>query len=110
MKRGTACELTEESQSSQGGTEKSGEFLLGSVPPGRTRLRSLAARGFCRLDVSDSFLAPSDVRPEANSEGEGSRVCSPHGITTDQHAVLPSLPRYDTAEHATEPIGLFPHL
>ena len=48
--------------------------------------------------------------PEANSEGEGTRVCSPHGITTDQRAVVPSLPRHDPAEHATEPIGLFPHL
>jgi hypothetical protein len=53
---------------------------------------------------------PSHVRPEMNSEGEGNRVCSPYGITTHKRAVLPSLPRYDTAEHATEPIGLLPHL
>jgi hypothetical protein len=59
---------------------------------------------------NDQFLAPSNVRPEANSEGEGNRVCSPHGITTHKRAVLPSLPRYDTAKHATEPIGLLPHL
>jgi hypothetical protein len=45
-----------------------------------------------------------------NSEGEGNRVCFPYGIITDKRAVLPSLRRYDTAEHATEPIGLLPHL
>jgi hypothetical protein len=55
-------------------------------------------------------LAPSNVRAEENSEGEGNRVCSPHGITTHKRAVLSSLPRYDTAEHATEPIWLLPHL
>jgi hypothetical protein len=53
---------------------------------------------------------PSNVRSETNSEGEGNRVCSPHGITTHKRALLPSLPRYDAAEHATEPIGLLPHL
>jgi hypothetical protein len=58
-----------------------------------------------------SFLMrPQYARSEANSDGEGNRVCSPHGITTHKRAVLPSVPRYDTAEHATEPIGLFPHL
>src|SRR4029453_15985940 len=44
--------------------------------------------------VSPALLAPSNVRPEANSDGEGNRVCSPHGITTHKRAVLPSLPRY----------------
>jgi hypothetical protein len=44
-------------------------------------------------------------RPEANSEGEGNRVSFAHGITTHKRAVLPSLPRFDTAEHATEAIG-----
>jgi hypothetical protein len=57
-----------------------------------------------------SFLLSSNVRSETNSEGEGNRVCSRHGITIHARAVLPSLPRYGTAEHATEPIGLFPHL
>ena len=55
-------------------------------------------------------LAPVSVRPEVNSEGEENRVCFPHGITSYKRAVLPSLPRYDTAEHATQPIGLLPHL
>ena len=38
------------------------------------------------------------------------RISLPNGITSHQRAVLPSLPRYDTAEHATQPIGLLPHL
>ena len=59
---------------------------------------------------NDQLSCALNVRPEANSEGEGNRVCSPHGITTDKRAVLPSLPRFDTAEHATESIGLLPHL
>ena len=45
-----------------------------------------------------------------NSEGEGNRVWFPHGISSHERTGLPSLPRYDTAEHATEPIGLLPHL
>jgi len=55
-------------------------------------------------------LHPSNVRPEANSKSQGNRVCCPDGISTYQRAVLPPLPRYDTAEHATEPIGLLPRL
>jgi len=58
----------------------------------------------------DARLTRDDTFYEANSEGEGNPVCSPHGITTDQRGVLPSLPWYDTAGHATEPIGLFPHM
>ena len=32
---------------------------------------------------NDQLSAPSNARPEANSEGEGNRVWSSHGITTD---------------------------
>jgi hypothetical protein len=56
------------------------------------------------------LLHPSIVRPEMNSEGDGNRVCFTHGISWHKRAVLPSLPRHDTAEHATQPIGLLPHL
>jgi hypothetical protein len=45
-----------------------------------------------------------------NSGGERYRVCFPHGINSHERAILPSLPRYGTAEHATQPIGLLPHL
>jgi hypothetical protein len=56
------------------------------------------------------LLRPSNVRSQMNSEHEGNRVCFPHGIATHRRAVLPSVPRYDTAEHPTQPIGLLPHL
>jgi hypothetical protein len=55
-------------------------------------------------------LAPSNVRPEVNSGGDGNRVCFRHGIRSHKRAALPSMPRYDTAEHATQPIGLLSHL
>ena len=75
-----------------------------------TAYRPCRGRDVLNRTLTTSFLAPSNVRAEANSGGEGNPVCSPHGITTDQRGVLPSLPWYDTAEHATEPLGLFPHL
>ena len=67
------------------------------------QLSQAPARHRCRLH-------PSNVYPEMNSEGEGNRVYLPHGISSHKRAVLPSLPRYNTAEHATQPIGLLPHL
>ena len=93
-----------------------GEMFLTGHSGGRAvgscsrRANIATARTRPKPCATTSFLAPSNVRAEANSDGEGNPVCSPHGITTDQRGVLPSLPWYDTAGHATEPIGLFPHL
>jgi hypothetical protein len=76
----------------------------------------VSADGIQDNDAEPPFCESQDATPpvhvcsEVNSEGGGNRVCLPHGITTHKRAVLPSLPQYDNAEHATEPIGLLPHL
>jgi hypothetical protein len=74
-------------------------------PYGRGRVSSQFSKGHWML-----LLRPSNVCPEMNSEVDGNRVCFTHGISSHKRAVLPSLPRRDTAEHATQPIGLLPHL
>jgi len=45
-----------------------------------------------------------------NTKREENQVCFDHGISSDKRAVLPSMPRHDAPEHATQPIGLLPHL
>jgi len=62
------------------------------------------------VEALGAVSQPSNVRPEMNSASDGNRVCFPHGISSHTRAVLPSVPRDDTAEHATQPIGLLPHL
>jgi hypothetical protein len=85
--------------------------LTRSVPPGGFDRWSPSKCGPPPDDSTDAVSCTrQNVRPELNSEGEGNQVCFPHGITSHKRAVLPSLPRYDTAEHATQPSGLLPHL
>jgi hypothetical protein len=65
-----------------GGTEESGEFPLCSVAPGKTRLRSLAARGSCHgllvhagiADLSSSGWRSVVGRPELATAAADGRV------------------------------------
>ena len=46
-----------------------------------------------------------------NSVGApGTAYASHMGSAQNKSAVVPSLPRHDTAEHATQPLGLLPYL
>ena len=47
---------------------------------------------------------------KCTARASGTEYAYGYGNTSHKRAILPSLSRYDTAEHAAQPIGLLPHL
>ena len=43
----------------------------------------------CSKEHWSGVLQPSNVRPEMNSEGDGNRVCFPHGISSHERTSCP---------------------